>query len=357
MNTQVDARTAVSDAERQRYVEFCQRYLPELLRLEQLITVYAQHLRVNVVTQLVSDNQILPVHALTLGSRARDVPVIALVGGVHGVERIGSQVLLVFLENICRRLRWDTGLQEELKHLRLVFLPLLNPVGMAYGWRSNGNGVDLMRNAPLDARDKAAWMVGGQRISHHLPWFRGVEGDPMQPEAMALCLLVEQQLFPARFSLVLDLHSGFGVKDRLWFPYAGSTKPPEHLAELAALSQLLDETYPHHNYLMEPQFDHYLSHGDLWDFLYLRSLERSEHTFLPLTLEMGSWLWVKKNPRQLISFSGLFNPLVPHRHQRTMRRHHLLLEFLMRAARSSSSWLPTGKKRRGSLKVIKDWYG
>ena len=25
--------------------------------------------------------------------------------------------------------------------------------------------------------------------------------------------------------------------------------------------------------------------------------------FLPLTLEMGSWIWVKKNPRQLFSRS------------------------------------------------------
>jgi len=99
-------------------------------------------------------------------------------------------------------------------------------------------------------------------------------------------------------------------------------------------------------------------YGDLWDFLYLRSLEHPGHTFLPLTLEIGSWLWVKKNPRQLISFSGLFNPLVPHRHQRAMRRHHLLLEFMMRAVRSSSAWLPTGKQQsRFQINAIKDWYG
>ena len=357
MNTQVDARAVSPGAEPQRYYDYCRRYLPELFRLEQLISVHEQHLRIDVVTQVVSENQVLPVYALRLGSRAAEAPVIGFVGGVHGVERIGSQILLVFLENLCRRLQWDTGLQEELKHVRLVFLPLLNPVGMAKGWRSNGNGVDLMRNAPLDARDDPAWMLGGQRVSHHLPWFRGAEGEPMQPEAMALCTWVEQQLFPADFSLVLDVHSGFGVRDRLWFPYAGSREPLEHLAELGALKQLLDETYPHHNYLMEPQFDHYLCHGDLWDYLYLRSLEHPKHTFLPLTLEIGSWLWVKKNPLQLISFSGLFNPLVPHRHQRTMRRHHLLLEFMMRAVRSSSVWLPTGKQRSHfQINAIKDWY-
>ena len=48
--------------------------------------------------------------------------------------------------------------------------------------------------------------------------------------------------------------------------------------------------------------------------------------FLPLTLEMGSWLWVKKNPRQLFSRHGIFNPLIEHRQQRVLRRHLALLD-------------------------------
>ena len=69
----------------------------------------------------------------------------------------------------------------------------------------------------------------------------------------------------------------------------------------------------HHRYVIEPQSRQYLAHGDLWDHLYLRSRERPERVFLPLTLEMGSWIWVKKNPRQLFSRQGIFNPLVQHR--------------------------------------------
>lgn len=357
MNTQVDAPLQSADDAQQSYYNFCRRYLPELLRLEQLISAYSNTLKVNVLTRLVHDDQVLPVHSVALGNSAVNAPVVALVGGVHGVERIGTQILLVFLENLSKRLQWDASLHEELKHLRLVFVPLLNPVGMAQGRRANGNGVDLMRNAPLDAREQAAWMVGGQRLSHHLPWYRGEVDTPMQYEAQALCTLVEQYLFPAPFSMVLDVHSGFGVRDRLWFPFAGSTEPPEHLAEISALSDLLDDTFPHHHYLMEPQFGHYLSHGDLWDFLYLRSLEQPERVFLPLTLEIGSWLWVKKNPRQMSTFSGLFNPLVPHRRQRTLRRHHMLLEFLMHATRSVPAWLPEGKRRRHQqFKALKAWY-
>lgn len=43
-------------------------------------------------------------------------------------------------------------------------------------------------------------------------------------------------------------------------------------------------------------------------------------------------MWVKKNPRQVLSRQGLFNPLIRHRQHRVLRRHATLLEFFMRAA-------------------------
>jgi hypothetical protein len=55
---------------------------------------------------------------------------------------------------------------------------------------------------------------------------------------------------------------------------------------------------------------------------------------------MGSWLWVKKNPRQIFSRQGIFNPLILHRQQRVLRRHMALLDFLARAASSYRRWLP-----------------
>ena len=66
---------------------------------------------------------------------------------------------------------------------------------------------------------------------------------------------------------------------------------------------------------------------------------------MPLTLEMGSWLWVKKNPRQLFSRHGIFNPLIAHRQQRVLRRHMALLDFLGRAAASHSRWMPEPEDR------------
>ncbi|MFC6673470.1 DUF2817 domain-containing protein [Marinobacterium aestuariivivens] len=324
---------------------YYRRRLPELHRLERLIRKGGQHIETTVLAEIRDGDLALPLYALRLGSRRSDAPVLLLTGGIHGVERIGSQLLLSQLATLISRLQWDEGLQQDLERIRLVFCPLINPVGMAHGWRSNGNGVDLMRNAPLDAETPGPWPLAGHRIGRWLPWYRGRRDTPMQPEAQALCELVRSEIDGAPFSLALDCHSGFGMRDRLWFPYAGSNRLLEHAAEVHALARLFERAQPHHPYVFEPQCHQYRTHGDLWDYLYRQQLAHREQVFLPLTLEMGSWLWVRKNLRQLTSFTGLFNPLVPHRHKRILRRHSLLLDFLIRATRSWQYWLPQDDER------------
>ena len=98
--------------------------------------------------------------------------------------------------------------------------------------------------------------------------------------------------------------------------------------------------------------------GDLWDHLYLRSGKRPDHVLLPLTLEMGSWIWVKKNPLQLLSLDGIFNPIIEHRRRRVLRRHAVLFDFLMRATASHSTWRPS-LGERGALRerALLRWYG
>ena len=100
-----------------------------------------------------------------------------------------------------------------------------------------------------------------------------------------------------------------------------------------------------------------LAHGDLWDFLYRKAAERPQCVFLPLTLEMGSWLWIKKNPRQLFSRHGIFNPLIEHRQQRVLRRHLTWLDFVARAASGCRRWLPEGAARERHREAALDrWY-
>jgi hypothetical protein len=172
-------------------------------------------------------------------------------------------------------------------------------------------------------------------------------------------LVAEELLSQRRFSIAIDCHSGFGVSDRIWFPYAHTAKPiPAPGGNARADGILFDQTHSHHRYVFEPQSRQYLAHGDLWDYLYLRAQGGPSRVFLPLTLEMGSWLWVKKNPRQFFSREGLFNPRPGHRLHRVLRRHLLWLDFLARAACGWRNWLPHGDRRLRHKKLaMAEWYG
>jgi hypothetical protein len=319
--------------------------LPELDELLQLVDEGGKYLCCRTLCQVTTGERSFDVHAITLGNPDPALPAVGFFGGVHGLERIGAEVVLACLRSLVRRLRWDTSLHQILEGLRIVLVPLVNPGGLWRGTRANPQGIDLMRNAPVECTEGAAFLLGGQRLSAGLPWYRGGVGNLMQPEAQALCDFVTAELLVRDFAISIDCHSGFGLADRLWFPHAHTTSPIEHLPELHALSRLLDDSLLHHRYLFEPQSRQYLAHGDLWDHLYLRAAAEPQRTFLPLTLEMGSWLWVKKNPRQLFSRLGIFNPLIGHRQQRVLRRHVALLDFAMRAAYSYRRWLPGGISR------------
>lgn len=308
--------------------------------------------------QVESADGTLPLLALTLGSSSPTAPALGIFGGVHGVERIGTEVVLAYMRSLIECLHWSPALVHQLTQIRVVFMPLVNPVGTLQGSRCNGQHVDLMRNAPLDAEEKVPFLLGGQRVSRWLPWYRGRRDESMQAEARALCEVVERFLLTQPFSIALDCHSGYGRKDFIWFPYAGSRRPFPHLAEVKALQQLFDRSYPNHTYYeMEPQSLHYMNHGDLWDYLHIQSMQQGENIFLPLTLEMGSWSWLRKNPRQLLHFDSLFNPVLPHRHRRILRRHLILIDFLLRAVDGYRNWLPRGEARQQLEQgAIHHWY-
>ena len=333
--------------------------LAELLVLEKILELGRPHLQVQVVRHVtMASGQRFPVYAIGVGNPSMDVPAVGFFGGVHGLERIGAEVVIAYLQNVVMRLQWDTTLHQQLQHMRLVFMPIINPGGMWSGTRANPRGVDLMRNAPVDAVDRVPFGIGGQRVSAGLPWYRGRAGDAMEEENQAVCEVVTAQLLARPFSIALDCHSGFGVKDRLWFPFAHTRKPIAHLADLHALQEIFLQAHSNHPYIFEPQSAQYLAHGDLWDHLYLQACETvPATTFLPLTLEMGSWLWIKKNPRQLFSRNGIFNPLINHRQQRVLRRHLSLLDFLSRAACSHAHWAPPPEQRaQRRADAMAAWY-
>lgn len=333
------------------------KQIPELQRIEAIIKCSNKsHLSSKVLCYVACENDQLPIYALTLGNRTQDVPCIAYVAGVHGLERIGTQVVITFLEGLLERLEWDQVMVDLLQRVRIHVLPLINPVGMYNNTRSNGQGIDLMRNAPIDSEEKTIWLGGGHRMTPLLPWYRGKAGEAMQPEAQALCDFIAKEVLSAQFSMVLDCHSGFGYRNQIWFPYARSRlEPVKHLKEIYYLRKLFTHTYPHQDYLIEPQSRHYLVHGDLWDYLYMRSLE-SDNVFLPLTLEMGSWRWVRKNPLQLRRLLGLYHPMKPHRIRRVLRSHLILMEFLLHATLSYKNWLDKSQTLEMEKLALALWY-
>lgn len=317
----------------------------------------ARHLQSRVVCEVrLPGQQVFPVYSITLGNPDPSLPAVGYFGGVHGLERIGSEVVIAYLQSLVMRLQWDRALHRQLETVRLVFMPIVNPAGMWLGTRANPRGVDLMRNSPVEAQDAVPFLVGGQRISRSLPWFRGHARSAMEQENQAVCEVVQSELLSRPYSLALDCHSGFGMSDRIWFPYAYTRTPIQHLAEYRALQQIFAQSHTHHRYTFEPQSRQYLAHGDLWDHLYLQACAQNT-MFMPLTLEMGSWLWVKKNPRQLFSRHGIFNPLIQHRQQRVLRQHQQFLDFLARAACGHSLWLPDMYTRdQCHAQALQEWY-
>jgi hypothetical protein len=315
------------------------KLLPELKRIETFAAANPDIIRIETLGMVEDQHMAYPIYGLVIGSEDKTKPTVCITGGVHGLERIGTQVILSYFNTIEQRLKWDSDFKEQLKTRRIIAVPIVNPWGMAHHRRSNVNGVDLMRNAPLDAVD-ATWLVGGHRISPALPWYRGEEGAPMELESQSMIDFIQKETDEAEATILLDMHSGFGTKDQLWFPYAYSNKDRfPHIQEFKKLRNLFEDTYPHHIYKIEPQAVNYTTHGDLWDYLILeRKKKNINNIFIPLTLELGSWIWVKKNPIQIFKIFGIFNPVKEHRFSRVMRRHIYFFDFLFRAIKNSKSW-------------------
>ncbi len=186
----------------------------------------------------------------------------------------------------------------------------------------------------------------------------------MELEAKALCRVVREKLFISKIIMAIDVHSGFGARDRFWFPHSRAQDVFSGISEVMAIRQLFNNTYPNHFYDIEPTSYQYTIDGDLWDYLSdefydLKAANKvGSKIFVPWTLEMGSWIWLKKNPLQMFNKLGLFHPMVSHQHQRILRRHLTLFNFLQKIVVSSDSWLEIKEedKKRFNKQARGMWY-
>lgn len=310
----------------------------ELIRIQNLASLQNPFLKSQVIEEIAYKDKRFPIHSFVIGSEDRSLPTFGIFAGVHGLEKVGTHVALYYLESLMKRLTWDKDLQKVFETMRIVSIPMINPVGVYNKTRSNGNAVDLMRNSPVIAHKKTPFLVGGQRLSKKLPWYQGSPKE-MEKENQALVRFVKDEMFSSAFSMTLDIHSGFGLKDRLWYPYAKTTDefPLKDLA--LQFANLLTTTHPHHIYKIEAQSESYTTNGDMWDYLFdMQQAEHSERIFIPWCLEMGSWTWIRKNPKQIFSSHGIFHPIKNHRYQRTMRRHYSLLDFFIMSCHNYKHW-------------------
>lgn len=339
------------------YAAFLKKRLPELHSIESFISEHCVGRVEKVgITKLPTEAPYLdmtvrelPIYKISYGTEDLSRPTLVLVGGVHGLERIGTQVVNSLLFSFNELTKWDDQVREALERMRIIFIPLLNPWGMALNRRSNANGVDLMRNAPIEAVGKTVPLLSGHRIGAALPWYRGEASGVLEVEAQVLINEMKKEIFQSQAVMSLDVHSGFGFRDQLWFPYAKSLEPFGHLAEMMAIKEILDKTYPYHVYKVEPQALNYVTHGDLWDYIYDEYCMANSSTYVPLCLEMGSWTWVRKNPRQIFLPGGIFDPILPHRRHRAFRRHHLLFDLLIRLIMNSEHWATLSKNESERL--------
>ena len=100
---------------------------PELEQLERIIEQLGDRAQIEIVERIQYKDHEFPIHCITLGSARPDVPVLAFFGGVHGLEKIGSEVILSYMETICQLLDWDQEFLARLEKSSLVFVPLVNP--------------------------------------------------------------------------------------------------------------------------------------------------------------------------------------------------------------------------------------
>ncbi len=313
----------------------------EQQELDQVIEKIKPFAQIKTLSEVKYKGETFPIYGIVIGSKEKTCPSFGLFGGVHGLEKIGSRLIINYLDYLADQLTWNPKTKEQYDSNRLVCIPIVNPVGMYLGRRSNGNGVDIIRNGPtLAGTEKGKILVSGHRQGPWLPWFRGFDEGVLELETETLIQFVKEELFSCDVSQSLDIHSGFGWVDRLWYPYSKTTEKFPYFYQAMNMKGLIDKSVPYHMYKIEAQSDSYTINGDPWDYLldYHYNEFNNKKVYIPWTMEIGSWIWVKKNPRQIFNLNGIFNPIKPHRFKRVMRRHRYLLDFMQQSTIYHKTW-------------------
>ena len=102
----------------------------EYEELKAVLDAASRRMAIRVACEVSTHGREFPIYVATVGSLDPQAPAIGFFGGIHGLERIGTRLLLDYMRTLVARLEWDELLQNELQSVRLVFMPIVNPGGM-----------------------------------------------------------------------------------------------------------------------------------------------------------------------------------------------------------------------------------
>ena len=80
--------------------------LKEIESLEKIIANFGSLARTEVVEEVTYKGKTFPIHTVEIGSENPEDPVIGYFGGVHGLEKIGSEVILAFMDSLASLANW-----------------------------------------------------------------------------------------------------------------------------------------------------------------------------------------------------------------------------------------------------------
>jgi hypothetical protein len=89
--------------------------IPELNELFYIADKHPDIFQINKLDEIIVNGINYPIYAATIGTQDKSAPTLGLFGGVHGLERIGTQVVISYLSTLSERLEWDYDLRKSLK--------------------------------------------------------------------------------------------------------------------------------------------------------------------------------------------------------------------------------------------------
>ncbi|GAL36591.1 zinc carboxypeptidase-related protein [Vibrio maritimus] len=100
----------------------------ELGHIQEYAERYSE-LSLSTLTHIKHQGVEMPIQQLSFGSSHPSAPCLILTGSIHGVERIGSQIILAFIRSLLKRRQWDSQLNDTLNKIRILTVPVVNPWG------------------------------------------------------------------------------------------------------------------------------------------------------------------------------------------------------------------------------------